>query len=248
MAINLVRSASNIGTFSTQNTATATLTCAFGSNNAAGNTIVAWVFTRSSGGGVFEGAYSVADSKGNTYSQAFTPVGSGNNDGPGIGCFFAQNIQPGANTLTFSYQCGGGFLTYSFDDVILIAEYSGMPSPSVVSSNTFKVFGAGGNSPITVSLTDSHGSTVNVQFGSGVLVPGSDSSGGVVNFLSGGVNYLIAAHCGASTMSVPTSSYQTFVTEQTTSATTNFGLVGHYYDYGVPGPATITQPQVCVVT
>jgi hypothetical protein len=257
MAINLVQSAAAITAFTVgPSRASHSATCAFASNNAATNAIMVAVFV---GGGNNAGygittPMSVSDTQGNAYTQVIQHT-VGNLAGAAIAFYYATGILAGANTVTFAFDAPvtNTGLTTTVDPVVLIAEYSGLGSFSVQDSQFQSIFGSAGNAASVLTFTDSHSASVSltIQGPGGTAGIGTNNTGAlVVDLLSGGVNYLIAA-CLANRndLSLPTTSpsgYQTFGQEQLASDATN-GYYGYFWDAGAP-VATITRPQIFVVT
>jgi hypothetical protein len=250
MSINLVQSASAITAFTVgPASASHSVTCAFTSNNTAGNAIMmAALVGGGTGAGYGVTPVSVSDTQGNAYTQVILHS-VGNQAGAAIAFFYATSVLAGANTVTLSFTApASNFgLTFTVDPVIMLAEYSGLGSFSVQAAPFQSIFGSAGNSTSVLTFTDSHAASVSVT----VQALGTINTGAlVVDLLSGGANYLIAACLAKSgTLLTPTispSGYQTFGREQLPSDATN-GYYGYFWDAGAP-VATATQPQIFVVT
>ena len=225
---------------------------AFLSDNTAENVIFAWVFGSAGGAGTFPSSPMVTDSAGNTYTQLFLHL-AGNQGGGWVGLYLATNIKAGANTVSFQITGDAPFLDSTYTQAIIAVEYSGMPSPFFQSHAYVQNYGSSGNSPNSLTFTDTFGTSVTVTMpptGPGGL--GSiDTSGAAVDIWSGGVNYIMAAaqssSAGLGVPAISPAGYQGFAQEIMLNQLD--GTYYHYFwDYGVPGPATIRQPQIFVVT
>lgn len=232
-------------TVPTNGTGSGTASGTFTSNNTAGNSIVVFVFGNLSGAASSASTPVVTDTAGNTYTQVFM-VFHGNTSGGWIGMYITQNILGGANTVNWTATVHAGFaISATVTQAVIAIEYSGMPSPSVISFAHNEFFGTAGNSPSVLNLTDSFGMAVTINAAANGSV--SSSIGAAVIF-SGGVNYIVAAsQSNFNPLAAPTSAYQLFQQELFLNKVDGT-FYDYYWDYGVPGPNTITQSQVSVMT
>lgn len=229
---------------------------AFGSNNTAGNVIVALVFgANSNTAGVAMDTPTVTDSQGNTYTQLYF-LNGGNGSGGPVGVYVATGIKAGANTVAFTVQCHTiPFSSGTFDAGIIAYEVQGMGPAATVQGVAQHFYGTAGDFPQSLSLTDTYGVSVSMTFwgtlgGTGGF--GTDSSialamisGLGANMLIGGMrSYEPLAHINVP-FTTPTG-YQLFgATQQEPRADAGDNL---YYWGPVSPIPTITQPQVFVVT
>lgn len=224
MAISTVQTCGN--GVAASGSGTKTVSTSFASDNAAGNTILVWIFGVCNGPGVYPSAHSVSDTASNIYTQLFASLPGGNQNGGWIGLYSATILAAGPNTVTFSATISGGS-PYDLTLSLIAGEYSGMSSPTLQGYALANIAGSSGNDPTVLTITDSFGASVSVTFKTGGA-PGSnglgsiDTSAGLVDLLSGGVNYLVGA-CQSqfATVLVPTTSpsgYQTFGLEKTVSS------------------------------
>lgn len=252
--INVVQSASAINTLTGVGPASGphSISCTFPSNVTAGNTIIMIALV---GGGNGAGygivpPVSVTDTLGNTYTQVlFQSVG--NQSGAAIAVYYVTNAIGGADTVTFTFTAPStNFgLTFTVDPAIVVVEYVGMGiGPLAIQGlDHSSIFGAAGNSVVTLQVTDSFGVLVSVNYGTSPShTIGTINTGCVlIDILIGGVNYLIAAALSSiASFPAPASTYQTFIQEQ--AVTGSYTM--YYWDYGVPGPNVIVQSPVTVMT
>jgi hypothetical protein len=238
----LIQAASNGASSSAGGTLSVSAT--FASAVTLGNTIVVSVGADVGGFSGVNGCDtpSITDTLLNSYTQC-SWIRSTYLQGGSAGLFLAPAGAGGSNTVTFTFSAfGGGSPGWNY--ALTIAEYSGLSSPSLVSSATQKIFGTTGNAPVNLTLTDTNGSTVTVTFGgiSGSGGPGTTCCLTVADIASAGQNYLFAAIRGGLNPPTVTSSYSTFTNRQHVASP-----LQDFFD-SAPGVATVIQPQVFVVT
>jgi len=137
-------------------------------------------------GVVATGALVVTDGPGNTYTQ-LSGMGGGVQL-QAIGIFFANNVLGGAITITFAIAIPNANPLFPLDQVLAIvaAEVPPLGSPSVHGFAAVQT--TVGATPISIVLTDSHGTSVTTDYG-----PTSQQSAAVVDLVVAGTDYFVSA-------------------------------------------------------
>ncbi len=177
-AVVHVQSTGNSNNSSTSGTS---YSVAFGSNNTAGNTIIAAYYF---GGGSITPTCS--DTRGNTYVSVTQDYSNGYDHQFGI-CY-ASNIAAGANTVTISY--GGGARAYRH---LIIHEYSGLATSNVVDTTAT-------NTSASMIGVDKASSTAAMTRYDGDLIFGAAFDIGGPNGISAGTGFTPRASLNATNM------------------------------------------------
>jgi hypothetical protein len=214
----------------------------------AGNCILAFVFVSPSGVLIGESFPTVTDTLGNTYTQEFWhPVGL--YGGAAVGLFQTTSALSGPNVITFDYiNTTNPYYANSFQNCILIAEYP-VASVTIQDHALQQIYGAAGNNPSVLTVTDSASTAVTVEF----KRPGPAGFNGIgtiytaavlVDVVSGGVDYLLGASLSQyDTLSDPTTTspagYQIFKIEQLITQAGG-GYSGYFWDAGPGGGGSVS--------
>jgi hypothetical protein len=200
--------------------ATESVTATFPSPITAGNTIFVWAFAQVNGPGAGMSSPSVIDTLLNVYTSDLVDATGGSLNGAAVMLFHAANVLGGADDITFSFDfnyggAGGNGVSWGF----VATEYSGMgATPTVHSTADAKIAGTSGNAPVTLTLNDSHGTSVSVTFGNNITPSwiGTVNTGcGIADVVANGADYILAgAYSQNAAFVVPTSSYTVFQQEE----------------------------------
>ena len=186
------------------------LTVTFTNPVTPGNTILVL------GGGNPNGMFPAADSvfsMTDSVSDSFTPIlnnGAPRNSGPTVFAYLVPSTAGGASvSVTTTLFIQSAIFNINFPWIAVIIELSGMNTPTVHDKNSFNIFGSAGNSPITESVTDSLSNTVNVTFfgASGSGGPGLACTLSAIDFVTSGLDFLIAFVMDQSGTSLPTADH-----------------------------------------
>lgn len=194
--INPIQFASYVLDFANYPPGVFSRTVTFPSVCATGNTIVVAISGAFNAVACWTAGATVSDAQSDGFSLVEWVDGVGTTSGGYGGLFAATNIAGGSVSVTIDITLVQTlFFQPGMDFLVIMAEY---PNPAggttaVVSGAIDQIFGSAGNSPITLSLTDSHSGSVGVTF-SGVSGSGGIGTIAVIACLDlniNGVDYLI---------------------------------------------------------
>lgn len=230
----------------------------FGSPVAAGNTIVVAVAGYANGIAAGLGNGGMTDSNGNTYTTGCWADGGSTTSGGYCGMFFAPLANAGSTTVTFDAAVSQALgFQLSWDVMMIAVEYSGLGTASLQGGSAASVYGAAGNAPFDMTVTDSTGTSVTIEFtgpyGSGG--PGTISGEAILDLKSNipgildlfvGISRTLSGPTGIGCAITSPSGYNVMALEQT-EPRPDSGDYLHYWD-GAHSVTVLAQPQIFVVT
>lgn len=155
--------------------------------------MIVWGFTNATTSWA-DTATSVVDTQANAYTKIFDARVPYLN-GAALACYICTNCKSGANTPTYQFAVGASGWCMG----IIVSEYSGLAGASIGNYANASIFAGPGNTPYSVTLTDSFGVTITDTFfgSSGSPSPsggiGTSSGLGIINLVIGTTNIRIAA-------------------------------------------------------